>query len=1049
MKHLFLAFALFFVHVVIAQNTCQTAKPFCAGGVSGETFPATTNAGSAQSGPNYGCLGSQPNPSWYFLQISQSGNLDILIQGQITNPPPPAPGQDVDFICWGPFNSLNGICDSLTANKIVDCSYSGSFTETLNIPTGVTGQYYMVLITNFANATQDIVFTQFAGTGSTNCGLLGSNSKICSGSSATVVATNSGSLTNASYSISPLGLTNTNGTFVVTPTVTTNYTLYITGTNNLNQPTTQTAVAHVTVNPQPLANPQVTNTSCTSTVNNLALNLTFASGGAGTSYTINWSPTPNGISSAQQQALTGGINANTYNATITAQGGCSVATSLTIAPTPEPAIIDIQPPSLIYTLTCLQPVWNLSTTIATNNYTWTNNVNTYFTGQLASLTFSNSGTYTVNAVNPTSGCTASTSFVVAQNTVTPTSTVSPAFQNITCLLSSIQTVSLVASPSVNVTQSIYSPLGGSVIVNSNSTGYVPPAPGVYTNCVINDANGCAICKEFTVTATQGFPKFDVSSPQNFTLGCTSTSVAVININNAVATNSNQVPTGGAVSYTLLAPGASTVTPTGSLSANSSYSVNAPGIYTVVTKDNVSLCETRLPISILSNTTAPNISAVVPIEVLTCDFPTTVLKGESTTPNVSYNWTYQGNLNQPGDTIRATILSSSQTTTLLGTYTLQVRDNSSTCRSTSLIPIYQNIAKPIVLISNGGTPSLTCNTPTITLTNQSQTGITASFPKDKPVVAQIWNGPTPQDPLKLSTTYVAYVPGVFTLTAKDLNNGCVNTSTINIIDNKKYPSLVVPKYKQYFACGVVFDTLFIDVQNVIKEMTYFWQPPPGVAIKTATTNPLLANSPGVYKLLVTNTVNGCATSTEAILYTDSLTADFSIEKEEGFVPFETTFKNLTRSRSDNNNVVSYWNFGNGTYSNTPSASVTPFTNYTAPGTYTVKVFSFKGVCSASATHTILVHSASSLKVPNVFTPNGDNVNDLFFLDATNLTDLYFMVTDRWGHVVYELNSGSGNIAWDGKNQKGVNCSEGVYFYKLKAKGSDGQTYDSSGNITLMR
>lgn len=1034
---------------MIAQNTCQTAKPFCAGGVSGETFPATTNAGSAQSGPNYGCLGSTPNPSWYFLQISQSGNLDILIQGQITTPPPASPGQDVDFICWGPFNSLNGICDSLTANNTVDCSYSGSFTETLNIPNGITGQYYMVLITNFANTTQDIVFSQFAGTGSTNCGLLGSNSKICSGSSATIVATNSGSLSSPAYSIAPIGLTNTNGTFVVSPTVTTQYTLYINGTNNLNQPTTQTAVANVTVNPQPAAVPQVTNTSCTSTVNNLALNLSFASGGANTSYTINWSPTPNGIGSAQQQTLTGGILASQYAATITAVGGCSVVASLTIEPTPEPASIDIQPPGIGYTLTCLQPAITLSTTAATNNYTWTNGANTYVTGQFAGLTFTNLGTYTVNAVNPSSGCTAIKTFVLGQNTLTPTSTLSPAFQNITCLLSSIQNVSLCASPSVNVTQLIYSPLGGSFVVNSNCTNYIPPAPGVYTNCVYNDVNGCYVCKEFTVTASQGFPNFNVASPQNYTLGCNATSVAVINIVNASATNTNQIPTGGAVSYTLLGPSTSSITPTGSLSALSSYSVNAPGTYTVVTKDNVTFCETRLPISILSNTAAPDISALLERQVLSCEFPSVVLKGQSVTQNVNFNWVSQGNLNQPGDTLRVGINSAAQTATLVGNYTLQVTNNSSTCRSTSLVPIYQNVFKPNVLISNGGTASLTCNTTTITLTNQSSSNISGIFPKSLPVVAQLWQGPTPQDPLALSTTYIAYVPGVFTLTGKDLNNGCTNTATISIIDNKKYPSIVIPAAKQYFACGVLLDTLSVDVQNLSKDMIYFWQPPPGATIRTATTNPLLAGSPGVYKVVVTNTLNGCSTSTAVALYADSLSANFSVEKNEGFVPFTTTFKNLTRSKADNSNVVSYWNFGNGTFSNTPSATISPAALFASAGTFTVKLFAFKGVCSATAIHTIVVEAASALKIPNVFTPNNDNVNDIFFLDATNLSEINFVVINRWGHVVFELTSTSGNIAWDGKDQRGVNCAEGTYFYTLKAKGSDGESYDKNGSITLVR
>ena len=108
-----------------SQTSCATAQPFCAGGTSGVTFPATVNGPAAQVGPNYGCLGTQPNPAWYYLQVSNSGNIDLYIAG--------TGNQDVDFICWGPFTNLASACGSLTAGNTIDCSYSSSPTETCNI----------------------------------------------------------------------------------------------------------------------------------------------------------------------------------------------------------------------------------------------------------------------------------------------------------------------------------------------------------------------------------------------------------------------------------------------------------------------------------------------------------------------------------------------------------------------------------------------------------------------------------------------------------------------------------------------------------------------------------------------------------------------------------------------------------------------------------------------------------------------------------------------------------------------------------------------------
>ena len=89
------------------------------------------------------------------------------------------------------------------------------------------------------------------------------------------------------------------------------------------------------------------------------------------------------------------------------------------------------------------------------------------------------------------------------------------------------------------------------------------------------------------------------------------------------------------------------------------------------------------------------------------------------------------------------------------------------------------------------------------------------------------------------------------------------------------------------------------------------------------------------------------------------------------------------------------------------------------------------------------------MPNVFTPNGDGSNDVFFLKTANLTEVTAFIFDRWGNKVYEVTSSTGNIAWDGKNISGKECPAGVYFYIIKATGKDSKEYDTKGNITLFK
>jgi len=175
-KLLIICIILFSTFIVKGQTTCGTALPFCTG--TNYTFPASTNT-SAPSGPFYDCLGSQPNPAWYYMQIDNPGSITINIQG-INGPPgtTPIPGwggntEDIDFICWGPFTNPATMCNQLTAANVEDCSFLPTWNEFCNINGASTGDYYVLLITNFSNSPCNITFSQTGGNSTTNCCILG------------------------------------------------------------------------------------------------------------------------------------------------------------------------------------------------------------------------------------------------------------------------------------------------------------------------------------------------------------------------------------------------------------------------------------------------------------------------------------------------------------------------------------------------------------------------------------------------------------------------------------------------------------------------------------------------------------------------------------------------------------------------------------------------------------------------------------------------------------------------------------------------------------
>lgn len=145
---------------------CIEAEPLC--GSSYFSYANTSGLNFAETGPDYGCLGAQLNPSWFYFQIEQDGDIQLRIEqstlvGGI-------PDLDVDFIVYGPFNDPRSPCiANLTSANIVDCSFETDLVEDVNIPNTLSGEYYLLLITNFSLAPGYITVTQTAGSATTNC----------------------------------------------------------------------------------------------------------------------------------------------------------------------------------------------------------------------------------------------------------------------------------------------------------------------------------------------------------------------------------------------------------------------------------------------------------------------------------------------------------------------------------------------------------------------------------------------------------------------------------------------------------------------------------------------------------------------------------------------------------------------------------------------------------------------------------------------------------------------------------------------------------------
>jgi gliding motility-associated-like protein len=92
-----------------------------------------------------------------------------------------------------------------------------------------------------------------------------------------------------------------------------------------------------------------------------------------------------------------------------------------------------------------------------------------------------------------------------------------------------------------------------------------------------------------------------------------------------------------------------------------------------------------------------------------------------------------------------------------------------------------------------------------------------------------------------------------------------------------------------------------------------------------------------------------------------------------------------------------------------------------GVYSLQVWTTKFGCKGDTSyHEVIVTECTQTQLffPNSFTPNGDNVNEVYEIKGRSVDNIEYMsVYNRWGQKIIESNS---NILWDGSN-----CQIGVY------------------------
>ncbi|MFW5890277.1 MAG: gliding motility-associated C-terminal domain-containing protein [Marinilabiliaceae bacterium] len=116
------------------------------------------------------------------------------------------------------------------------------------------------------------------------------------------------------------------------------------------------------------------------------------------------------------------------------------------------------------------------------------------------------------------------------------------------------------------------------------------------------------------------------------------------------------------------------------------------------------------------------------------------------------------------------------------------------------------------------------------------------------------------------------------------------------------------------------------------------------------------------------------------------------------------------------------------------------------TVTLRVVNRDSGCD-DLSDTLVVVEDSELEVPNVFTPNGDGINDEFRVAFRSLKEFEMVIFNRWGRKVYESNDPE--KGWDG-TVGGKIGAPGVYFYYIKGEGyNEDEVHKREGAVHLIR
>jgi gliding motility-associated-like protein len=456
--------------------------------------------------------------------------------------------------------------------------------------------------------------------------------------------------------------------------------------------------------------------------------------------------------------------------------------------------------------------------------------------------------------------------------------------------------------------------------------------------------------------------------------------------------------------------------------------DAPGTYNLLVEDEGGCTDSTF---VLVEWAPLPVPAIDPADTLNCTNNTMVdLNGDNSTSlnDVFYTWsTITGNIISGEDSAMPTV---SQP----GFYYLQVTDQVTLCSAMDTVSVPIDANTPFALAGGGG--ELNCITPDVELS-----GAGSSFGPD--FIYQ-WISPNGNFISGEQTLFpLVDEPGVYQLSVTNVINGCIAEDAIEVTLNEERPTgAVISTFAPCFEKingRIIVNTVYGGTPNYLYSF--------GDNIQTYKNN---ADNltPGEYNVTIIDDT-GCEWDTLVTVGNEvQLLADLG---EDFYLPLGCDYVLAPLINIDVSEVQDFaW---------TPAElfSCDSCFNQTILPLEKTRTYRFTYTdingCTASDAITIYLDRTRNVFIPNVFSPNGDGNNDIFYINAGKDVAVVksFRIFDRWGSLLHEVTDFAPNdpaFGWDGKFH-GKNVVGNVFAYAIEIEFLDGWQERMTGDVTLIR